>query len=248
MVNFRVRTSLLGSTLSSLIIISGGSGLLPVSSFPSWISLEFPPTQGENPQSTVGGSTRGQCLEKDKVLTFLGPGTPQLTTTSPSPSFFFYIPLKPDLNQAIHTQFELTQNQQKVFISEIEIDQAGILQIKLPPTTSLDLNQPYKWAFTIICDPLDQGANKSVEGGIKRTTLAPELATQLETTTSPLEQAELYAQAKLWHETLEIAASLRQENQQPWQQLLQSVGLAPLADIPFLSETPTELLMPPEIP
>lgn len=248
MINLSFRTSLLGSTLSSLILLTGGSQFLPPSNFPPRISLEFPPTQGENPQSTVGGSTRGECLEKDKALTFLGPGTPQLNTTTPSPSFFFYIPLKPDLSRAIDTEFELTQNQQKLFISQGKINQAGILQVQLPASTSLALHQPYKWAFTIICDPLDQGANKWVEGEIERTPLPAELATQLETTTTPLQQAELYAAAKLWHETLEIAASLRQENQQPWQQLLQSVGLAPLADIPFLSETPTEFLMPPEIP
>lgn len=223
--------------LSTLLIMGGEALAQPVVHPEFLIGLEFPPSSNANPTSTAGGSTRGNCLEKEKELTFLGPGNHPLTTATASPSFFFYVPIQAEFIGKVTGEFELKDHAQTVVTSSVtHLDQAGILQVKLPATTQLQSNQKYTWVFTLICDPTDQGVNKWLEGTIERTVLNPELAAKLETATL-LEKAELYAKALIWTDTLEIAATLRQQDQQPWQELLTSVGLESLVEIPLI---PTE--------
>jgi hypothetical protein len=72
-----------------------------------------------------------------------------------------------------------------------------------------------------------------VDGWIQRTELSPDLKTKIEQAT-PLEQAQLYAKARIWPETLMLASQLRSSKPDEWEELLNSVGLTEIAQAPFI--------------
>jgi hypothetical protein len=72
-----------------------------------------------------------------------------------------------------------------------------------------------------------------VEGWIQRTELSSELKAKIEQVT-PLEQAKLYATARVWLDTLMLASQLRSSQPAEWEELLKSVGLNEIAQAKVL--------------
>ena len=105
--------------------------------------------------------------------------------------------------------------------------------MQIPKTVALKQGS-YTWSFMIICDSRYRNRDKYVEGSLEYIALNQDLEGQIQNKPS-LEQAELYAESKLWFETLDIVAQMRQENPQAWQELLTSVGLDVLAEVPLIN-------------
>lgn len=209
---------------------------------PVQISLEFPPAPNRGkPESTAGGGTRGgTCMVGKTKLMALVPDK-KTSTVSASPTFYVYIPE----TQVKKGDFVLVDKEgNDVYATTIELPtQPSIVQIDLPRTIALGVNQEYTWQFSITCIVNDKGIEQEVanyvEVKINRTELDPTLQTKIEQTKDPLEKAKLYASQQIWQDTLMIMAQLRASKQAEWSQLLTSVGLGDLATVPF-AEKPAE--------
>jgi len=233
----------LGVTLSVELL---GSGVIA----PPLLSLTFPPTQNVGaPARTIGGGQRGTCFKKDNIpLTPLTPSNNLVTTVSANPSLFLYVPkteaksaefklaeiieVKPGQNQE---SFGIEHQEKQVYRTFYALNSTpGVVKLNLPPTVSLEIGKKYHWSLRTVCN-LDNLADESqdqfTEGWIQLTELTLEQKTQLVAAKEPLKQAEIYAQAKIWQESLNILAQLRAQRpndlrvNQEWQDLLKSVEL-----------------------
>ena len=219
------------------------------------ISLEFSGPQRPASTGTTGGGARGSCnpevdRQEKKKLTALIPrkinqdgnviilaGTTSLT----QPTFFLYVPENNSkekelaefrVNEIVNEKSGLSYQSEKNFYSaDIEISNYSdsIVKLALPQNVNLEANKEYTWSFNIICDAEDRSVDASVEGSIKKVEISSELENQLKNV-SPLERAKIYAEAKIWHETIYAVAEVRENNPGEWEELLKSVGLEDFVD------------------
>ena len=222
-------------TLYPALVIFFVPPQLPLQSYPeSQVSLKFPPTDERgSPSRTEGGGTRGpSCTQQGEMpLTVLMPSNNMGTTVAANPTFFWYVPKTP-VKSAEFVVFDDKENE--VYKTTFALSgAAGIVQLSLPATVSLEIGKNYMWQLALICDPVDRSKDRSIRGFSRRTKLTPALKTKLEQA-APLEQAKLYAQAKIWHETLTTLAQLRSSRPAEWEELLKSVGLEAIAQAPFV--------------
>lgn len=194
--------------------------------FPSiGYSLEFPETSGTGaPERTASGGRRDQsCLQGGAMsATALVPLNNLVTTVAEKPSLFFYLPA----TQAKTAEFVLMDNQGNELAQKMITltGEAGVMDVKLPDTAKLETNQNYWWELAIICNPQDRTQDLFIQGKLQRQELPTEFVRQLETA-DLLQQAQLYADAGIWHEALAIALRLRDTHPNALAGLLQSVGL-----------------------
>jgi hypothetical protein len=124
----------------------------------------------------------------------------------------------------------------------------GILRLELPETIkSLDLNQNYRWHFSLICDErsLDRSPQntRQVEGWIRRVEPKEDFVNQLDATEQRVHVI-LYAEAGFWYDMLATLHELRlvqPENAaltDDWTSVLNSVGLEQVATQPLLEAVP----------
>jgi hypothetical protein len=198
------------------------------------LSLQFPPTGGTGaPERTASGGRRGDCTEVGALpATALVPQNNLVTTVSETPILFFYIPQ----TKTKTAEFVLMDNQgNEFFHTKIALpSKSGVMKVVVPSTAKLEENKTYRWEFSIICNTLDRTGDRYIQGMLQRTPISRELKTKLKAA-EPLKQAELFAGAKIWHESLAIAAKLRGTNPNAWEELLKSVGLGAIASKPFVN-------------
>jgi hypothetical protein len=239
--------------LKVLTVVFSPATLLATSlvfSMPSY-GLEFPPTGGAGaPGRTAGGGMRGSaCTTKGTPLTALVPGDGVNTLAGNRATLFVYVPTvgavikngKPVVDtrgNKVYPKAELTVTDEMgndVGTKEVALTgKPGVLQVSLPEKATLQPNKKYFWEFAIVCDAEDRTKDQVVQGLLQRVQLSSEVQTALKGAT-PLKQAELYAKAKIWQETLVTAAQLRNTNPKAWEDLLNSVGLKALAKEPFIA-------------
>lgn len=203
------------------------------------ISLNFPDTGKRGaPKRTAGGGTRSDdttCFTKEDEeppLVALMPNRDNISkTTMSNPNFYVYLPT----TTATEGEFILIdEDNNEIYYTMISLpENPGIIRLQIPKTVSLNKGHQYSWSFMVICDSRYRNRDKYVEGILDYVEIDQQLETQLKQSSS-LEKATLYAQAILWHETLDILAQMRTEHPQEWQELLTSVGLEMLIDVPFI--------------
>lgn len=247
----------------ALVIFSSLPVGLRAEAYPEWkVSLEFPVSGpiGQPEGGSVGGGTRGSCSKKNQQnqmpLTGLIPirnklnwrtrvPANQTLTVAANPTFFVYVPE----TTAKSAEFLLSDEQDNevyqttlrlptVLSSDVpssSVSTPGIVKLSLPANISLETGKNYRWVFALNCiaPDGDLSGNLYVEGWIQRTELSPDLKTKIEQAT-PLEQAKLYATARIWPETLVLASELRSSKPDEWEELLKSVGLSQITQAPFL--------------
>ena len=193
------------------------------------ISVDFPSgPERKKSGRTSGGGTRGP----KNSLTALIPADDLVTTVANNPKFFMYIP-QHEANLAL---FEIYDDQLKIIYStNLDISEtSGIVKISLPDNVNLRTDKEYNWSFTILYDPEggDRSGDPIVSGIVKKVELSSDLKNSLKNA-SPLQQAQIYANAKIWNETIATLAELRTSNPTEWEGLLKSVGLTEIASEPF---------------
>jgi hypothetical protein len=247
----------------ALVIFSSLPVGLRAQPYPEWkVIVQVPEDQNVGqPPSTAGAGTRSDfCREDNKEgkmpLTGLMPirnklnqetrvATNQTLTVAANPTFFVYVPE----NTAKFAEFWLFDDQDnKVYETRLElptvlssdvssssVSTPGIVKLSLPANVSLETGKNYRWEFKLNCiDEFgDASNNLLVDGWIQRTELSSDLKTKIEQAT-PLEQAKLYAKARIWSEALMLAAQLRSSHPAEWEELLKSVGLNEIAQVPLL--------------
>lgn len=204
------------------------------------VSVTFPPTANRGaPARTAGAGTRGikACVNGNIPLTALTPGNNVGTTVSANPTLFWYVPQ----TEAKFAQFVVSDNQNnEIYQTTLALNGTpGVVKLSLPATVSLEPDKEYLWYFGLICNREHRSQDKFVQGIIERTELSSEQKTKLAQATEPLMQAEVYAGAKIWQETLTILAQLRHDRPndsqitEAWKELLKSVQLEAIATEPL---------------
>lgn len=228
------------------------------------IEFKSPPGNGEPKESDIAG-TRGNCLPKDSdglnvqdndqsilPLTPVLPATsdrrfyyPGLTI-SEHPTLFIFVPQ----TSATTAQFSLSDENgnQELYEATFPLTNTpGIISIQIPefPEKSLEVGHRYSWGFSLVCPSdssiSDSSGNPTIFGIIERTEISANLVSAIDSDDS-LNNALLYAQMGLWHDTLMTLVRLRKL--QPdnlilaaiWQDLLKadSVNLNDIAEQPLI--------------
>ena len=221
----------------AVVTLSGLQSQLQARPQPPWkVSLAFPPTEEVGaPARTVGGGARGEqsaCDVGDEKITALMPTRNNVgKTVLPNPTFFVYVP-KTTAKQA---EFFVVDNQgYLVYEAEFALPSSGgIVKLSMPETLSLETGKDYVWQFAAICNPEDPGSDGFVEGSIQRVELSPDMEIKLERA-KPLDQAKLFAGARIWNDTLTALAEVRSDYPLEWREFLSSVGLEEMASEPIL--------------
>lgn len=193
-----------------------------------------------------GGSRGGnnQCLAgtKHRDLIALIPEKSVGINAAKSPELFFYIP---KVKQQQTLEFILRNEQDElIYEAFLTTTGEGIISVEVPvdiQSNLLETEENYHWYLSLICDFQQRSRDIVVEGWLRQSNI--NLATKQKlTTTNLVEQAALYHQQGFWYDALAILADNHQsanEQEQPiirekWSELLKSVGLANLAQEPFI--------------
>jgi hypothetical protein len=161
------------------------------------------------------------------------------TTVSANPTLFWYVP-ETEAKFAQLVVYDNPDKKNEIYQTTLALNGTpGVVKLSLPATVALEPGKEYRWHFGLICNREDRSQDKFVEGVIERTELSSEQKTKLAQATEPLKQAEVYAGATVWQETLTILAQLRHDRPndsditEAWEELLKSVQLKDIATQPL---------------
>jgi hypothetical protein len=175
-------------------------------------------------------------------MTALIPASTLGRTASEKLTFFYYIPF---MLENTPVEFELTDEEDNTVYNQsftLSNAQPGIVQLNFSEQDNLPklvVNQNYRWYLTIKCNVDDPSANPVLHGWVQRVKLTTSQKIKI-AQADPQERLQLYAATGLWYETLAVLAQLRSSNpndtslKTEWFELLDAVGLASLADQPFV--------------
>jgi hypothetical protein len=198
------------------------------------------------PLNRQGGATRSNdCLDIGDSLMALVPASVG-TTAAEYPTIYWYMPK----TSASTVEFMLRdENQQTVYSTKFALakstkgmvlDTPRIMSLSLPAFSNLSplkIGQEYQWLLVLTCNPLNFSENPFVEGRIKRVEADPNLERRISQAT-PQERVALYAEARLWYETVATLVELQrdrpnsQELKDAINKLLTSVELNTIATQP----------------
>lgn len=198
------------------------------------------PPEGDAPQS------RGDCIVKQPpMIRLVGRESLHLTVSS-YPTFWVYVPYTAE--EAPSGEFSLEDRAGTEVIWETEFqlpNTPGVVSITLPSDEpGLEIDTTYRWYFKLKC-PTTNGSNQNTSPafvtGLVQRDLRSNIESQLNNVSTPsLERVEIYAENKIWYETINELANLRlrdRENslfEEEWVNLLNSQGLGQIAEEPIV--------------
>ncbi|MDY6940587.1 MAG: DUF928 domain-containing protein [Cyanobacteriota bacterium] len=243
--------SLISLTIGASLGLFSAPGMSVPTSERSNLSIEIagnewnaftPPDGLGTPGRREGGGTRGDCPAgvARNALTALVPETTAGATILDRPEFLFYLPassgvlevefvLLDDLDNAVYTKTLTAPSQAGIVTIDLKEDSAPALEV----------GQSYHWYFSAICNPNDRSADIHVEGWIERVD-AEQTEVKTDATTSASEKVTIYTEASIWYDAIAVLAEQRRSYpndanlEAQWQQMLASVGLDEIADIPLI--------------
>jgi hypothetical protein len=205
----------------------------------------FKPHASGAPMDTRGGASRGDGVcttgveSTGKKLSLLLPSSNFGLTVAERPSFFVYLP--PTSASAVF--FSLKDQQGKVhYQATLPIAMSGsVIQISLPNEVQpLAFHRHYQWSIAVLCTGKLGPDSPYVSGWLQRIALTDGAAVQQIHQGASVEQAAFYGANGVWYDALSILAELRRRQPQnstlvtTWSSLLESVGLAEVAQEPLL--------------
>lgn len=223
------------------------------------------PTNREG-AATRGGEQ--ECLQGNKSLTALVPASGVGETAAEYPTFSWYMPQTSASamefvlrdakgNDIYRSHYALTNfaaypgdsaalsslgtvNSTSQALRVDRVTASRIMSLTLPAFANLsplEIGQEYSWTLALICDPNERSKDIIASGTIKRVTPNPTLSRRIQQAT-PEDRVALYANARLWYETLSSLVELRRDRPdnndltQAWNKLLTSVGLDAISKEP----------------
>ena len=206
--------------------------------------VTFNPPTGDKPKTTNGAATRitRQCINPSAntdlpPLPIIPPA--QGLTTASHPTVLAYLP-KISAKKVLFSWRDENNNEHYQTILSLE-NEAGIISLTLPEDSPpLELGKNYQWALAIMCDGKLHPDSPTIEGQIRRVSLESTINERLKIA-NPLETAVIYGQAGIWYETVAILAQLKTAElhcpklASNWQDLLNSVGLEKVSQVPITS-------------
>ncbi|NEO38378.1 MAG: DUF928 domain-containing protein [Moorea sp. SIOASIH] len=215
----------------------------------SYLSEYNPPPTGEPSDLGRPGGTRGDCYYISDLKTppvALVPLSGMGTTLAEYPTFSWYMPCIVFASGLyLNLVFKNADGKELYSVKYPLPDTVdpGIRSITIPPFVNLpplEVNQNYHWQVRLI-DPGDSSNNIYIDGGVKRVEEDPNLAQLLKQAT-PQQRVAIYANDRLWYETLTTLVELRRQSpndenlKEALHKLLTSVGLDPIAKKPLFEQ------------
>jgi hypothetical protein len=202
--------------------------------------IVYPPTEDRGaPSRTTGSGSRDECAavgdSENQKLTALTPINNISTTIDPNPTLYFYIPITESTPAELTVYNWSHRDRTPVYQTQLTLDSTpGIVKITLPQTVELQQNQTYAWNLSIYCNSNSTVVSQYVDGWLERVNLSTDKQAELQQLQKPLAVAQLYAEAGIWHETLDVLTQLRSSYPQVWKEFLSSVGLKHLEQYPLI--------------
>lgn len=201
-------------------------------------SFRAPRSSGDGlPINRESGGRRGpQCIEDKGLPVPLVPASGIGETVAEYPTISWYLPKTTADRGGVEFALQDASGQEVYSVSYAlaQSEEPGIMSITIPPfakISPLEIGKEYSWKLKVMCDRSDSSSFKYELGGsLKRVAIDPTLERRIQQAT-PQERFALYAEARLWYETLNTMLELQQEspNDQElasaWDKLLSSVGL-----------------------
>jgi len=204
-------------------------------------------------ETSLGGTKRcASCLTEDsKPFTALLPASGMGKTIAEYPTVFWYMPkISGEDSPAPAVEFVLRdEKSQEVYSTtyvlvrsrEGFVGSPGIMSLTAVTPTPLKIGREYRWQLTLRCDStdlVDRSGDEILGGKLKRVQPDPNLVIRVQQAT-PEERVALYADARLWYETVGTLLELRREYPNDknladaWKTLLNSVGLKTISEEPL---------------
>jgi hypothetical protein len=213
------------------------------------------------PENTQAGGTRGRegevaaqdrapCMTAtSKPLIALAPTSGVGDTMAEYPTVVWYMPeLSADAAPAPAVEFVLKNaKNQNVYSATYPLAKSatgivgspGLMRLTVSNLYPLEIGQEYRWELSLKCnsEDLDSSQELLVEGGFRRVAPDQNFA-RLVQQASPQERVALYADRKLWFETINALIELRRDRPndsslaEAWDRLLSVVGLGTISKEP----------------
>ncbi|MGB3240698.1 MAG: DUF928 domain-containing protein [Geitlerinemataceae cyanobacterium] len=227
--------------LATIAIGSAQAGVSNSISQRSWQVSQFTPPDRGAPNTGVAGATRGKPLCGEVV-----PLSPEVVdretkaflglTVSSQPSLLLYTMGSKEY-MGTEVTFVLTELNGLGKIDDRDIyettfnlpNQVGTLAINLPSDVALEEGKSYEWYMEMSCS---QNAVEIgwLNGFIERVAQTPSLNNKLARAKTAIERSQVYADAGIWFDALQVLAQERSKADTPelkasWQALLQYAAI-----------------------
>ncbi len=164
--------------------------------------------------------------EFEKVVDFLPIPQVWVLTSTPHPTFWFYVP-RSSIGKTLDFRIEKTSTV-TVYRQSILVSQAGLLAIKLPTSFSgLESKKLYRWSLTI-----QNFSSNPIDGWVEMRVLPSQVQQQLLSASSD-KVVDLYTQNGFWLDGFTVLATLYKKEpniyRAVWQDILAEIGLEKLA-------------------
>jgi len=158
-------------------------------------------------------------------------------TLQARPTIMAYVPP----TSVREAQFSLKDEAQNLVYQESVLlpESGGIIAIQLPASApELEVGEYYQWFVTLQIEEQITPASPFVDAWIQRIEPAESLAAAL-ANADALESAEILAEQGVWYDTVAILSRLHQQDATAtaasWLELLTSVGLESVAEVPVIA-------------
>ncbi|PZV09643.1 MAG: hypothetical protein DCF22_18175 [Leptolyngbya sp.] len=226
------------SIMTSAVMVIGMA--IAVSPLVALAQQYTPPKRGI-PGRREGAGTRSpnDCVSSKMPLTGLSPTDSFSTTTSYTPTLFWYIPK----TKAVMGELRITDDSDKdIYSTLIPLNGgSGVLSHPLPKSATNDMEsgKDYRWQFALICDANQPSRNPFVEGIVQRIEVNEALASALQKAANVRDRASIYAASGIWQDAIATLAQERCTSPKDptlltsWNTLLKSVRLEAFAQEPL---------------
>ncbi len=201
---------------------------------------------GTAPKQTAGGASRdassyvggNEGTAFPANLMALVPQEFTGNTLSSHPTFMVYLP-ESNAEEAIFSLKDEAGN--LVYQTVLPISgEAGVAKVQLPSSVpALEIGKNYQWLTALVVDGRLTPSTPYVDGWIQRVATTPEFAKALGQSDA-IARAQSLANLGIWYDTATTLVELRETKPDDeaslknWQELLTSVGLKDIQDVPFL--------------
>jgi hypothetical protein len=161
------------------------------------------------------------------------------TTIAARPTIMVYVP-ESAAQTAVFSLKDATGNM--VYQQQLSVSgQAGLVAIALPASApALAVGQDYQWYMALQIDGELNPSTPYVDGWIQRIEASPTIAAAM-AQSDPLKQAEVLGANSVWYDCAAKLAGLRASQpdradlKQHWAELLESVGLQEVSQVPLVA-------------
>lgn len=222
--------------------------LINGSNMPLLLRAELPPAPdtGTPPGKPTYGGTRPDaiCQKTPQPLTALAAYNGRDLTVSSHPTFWFYMPYKPqDIRQLIFTIEDVQKGSiRTIYKSNVQLNQgSGIIQIPVlkQPEYALEVDKLYQWKLTVYCTTnATDDPGLVITGWVKRIPMNVDLNNQLNT--SKKADYLIYQDNQIWYDAINSLAERyfadpdNPEVNNAWRNLLQVINKESLSQEPLV--------------